>query len=663
MSRRWSMPTMAACWNTKLENPMPPMPFTSVTTIVPYVGEEAVDRGPCAAGRARRRPRPPGGGRRASTGRPPASACGGGRRNRGGTSPRCRRPGCPAASPPRSGPAPSDARPGRRAPPPRTRCRRGTPRPARRRWSWRRPPRRRRPVGPPCGRHHVDAERRAAGQRLDGEQPAAAGVPAWTARAPARAPARSAATPSGSAAHAPGVHLSVRRGPGIRQRPAWRSTAPCPGVRSRASGGAEHVGDTPRFEAALEGAVLTEGAVDEGDGDVVATGQRGHLVPVELEVEGPQLGLEVGAGVGVVVDGRQPVGPQLPVDEDHGQLGRRVGLEVRHPRLDGAGADVALLARARRRRGGPSPDRHPVVPQSVGQPVESHRPAGLDQHRAVDGQGRRPGPAPRPGRPPPCRRRPARPTATTSMPSEAASSPIRRWASGRPSPSSAISPSTATRRGASTWARVAQGGLHRVRVGVVRVVEDPQAGRASARLRPQLGCPRPPPPRPGRRRTRHRRTRRRPRRRRRWPPGGRPAPTGWPRPTPTASRSGPSAAGRRRGRRRRPARPRWSVPKVTTVGVGPGPHVRAAVHVVQDGIAGGWQPLDQRTLLAAGHPPGPPRCSRWADPIEVMTPTVGRVSSTQPGDVPGEPGSQLDHHRLDPVGGTEQREGDARARC
>ena len=92
-------------------------------------------------------------------------------------------------------------------------------------------------------------------------------------------------------------------------------------------------------------AVLAEDAVDERYGHVVTTGQLADLVPVELEVEGAELGLEVGTGVGVVIDGGQVEGAELPVDEHHGDLRGRIGLEVGDPRLDRARTDITFLAR------------------------------------------------------------------------------------------------------------------------------------------------------------------------------------------------------------------------------------------------------------------------------------------------------------------------------
>ena len=71
-----------------------------------------------------------------------------------------------------------------------------------------------------------------------------------------------------------------------------------------------------------------------------------QVVPLQLQVERAQLGFEVGTGIGVVVDGRHPVRTQCAVDEHNSQLDRRVGLEIGHPWLDRACADIALLARA-----------------------------------------------------------------------------------------------------------------------------------------------------------------------------------------------------------------------------------------------------------------------------------------------------------------------------
>ena len=195
--------------------------------------------------------------------------------------------------------------------------------------------------GPDVRTNDVDPERRPTRPRLDGDQP----LPRPVLRGQV-GPERCHGGGHRGASGVPlvAVHAQVRgnREPGLGQRLVTRLLVQRPG---QCLGCPEHVGDAPCVEPALELAVLAEPSVDEWHGHVVGPRQRSDPVPVQPEVQRLQLGLEVGARVGVVEDGWQDVRPELAIDEDDRHLAVRVGLQVRHPGFDGAGAHVALLAR------------------------------------------------------------------------------------------------------------------------------------------------------------------------------------------------------------------------------------------------------------------------------------------------------------------------------
>ena len=254
------------------------------------------------------------------------------------------------------------------------------------------------------------------------------------------------------------------------------------------------------------------------------------------------------------------------------------------------------------------------------------------------------------------------PTATIrSTPAAAASRPSRSCSARRVGPELGHRAEDGDPPLARQAGERGQRGPHRLGVGVVGVVDDGDAVGAPGRPPCASGCAARRPtgrrPRAAGRHARPRARRRRPTAR--WRPGARPT---------TCRATGcvsPAAvqreAGAGRARRATTSVARTSASAPAAGGDHPGPGARAAMPstrgssalrtaVPSSGSASTSSPL------APAMPSGLPNSPRWAEPTLSTTPTCGRATRAQPGDVPRAAGAHLQHEEAGVLVGVEHGE-------